>query len=422
MTDFIVFISGINKAIIANPVLAGFGIYITGLLTWIARDLPRKVWDFIVHQLTTRMEMNSGGYANEQQFNNFLQWYMKSPWAKHSRTLYSGGGYVDLDNHDIITLLGPGLGNHFFFFKKRLFWFRKSKVEKVGIDKEVFNIDISTFGRSHQSLIDLLSQFRYKTPENRVSVYDFSKEWRKLTEATKRNLDSVFIDPLIKTAITNNIDRFVNQPEWYHDKGLAYKLTFLLTGLPGTGKTSLIKAFASHYKRNVCILDMSAVSNGTFRDALTSLPKNSILVIEDIDAAGGAINNRDEKGNDNELEKMVSFFQGGLTLSGILNTLDGIVELNGVIIFMTTNHPEKLDPALLRKSRIDFQYEIKPMGNKEIRNYITKMYPDFFLDNEIIFGEINGCDIKALYMEYSDDPETFIKHLIHERQPFLVIA
>lgn len=195
------------------------------------------------------------------------------------------------------------------------------------------------------------------------------------------------------------------------------KLGLLLYGTPGTGKTSLIKAIAKHTKRNIMSIKLSEIQNDTallnifHNEKIATIDKNvydiplahRIYVLEDIDADSKIIlaRNQDikETKEDNKEEQsllltalsnvgnsengskdniMESFGKKSskLTLSGILNVLDGILELPEAIIIMTTNHPEKLDPALTRYGRVNLTIEFKNMKSEDAMKLIKHHYPD----------------------------------------------
>jgi chaperone BCS1 len=115
----------------------------------------------------------------------------------------------------------------------------------------------------------------------------------------------------------------------------------LLYGPPGTGKTSFTQAIAGAKNFNLCYVNLSKedLNDESFNRMLQDAPTKSILLLEDIDVfkkrEGGELYSRD------------------LSFSGFLNALDGVRSQEGQILFMTTNHREKLDPALLRPGRTD---------------------------------------------------------------------
>ncbi|EOY26310.1 Cytochrome BC1 synthesis, putative [Theobroma cacao] len=128
---------------------------------------------------------------------------------------------------------------------------------------------------------------------------------------------------------------------------------YLLYGPPGTGKSSLIAAMANHLKYNIYDLDLTAIqTNSDLRFLLLAMPSRSILVVEDIECSIELENRESEN------EPRRRRFNGGdnqVTLSGLLNFIDGLWSCCGEerIIIFTTNHKERLDPALLRPGRMD---------------------------------------------------------------------
>ncbi|KAG0014969.1 hypothetical protein BGZ82_001583 [Podila clonocystis] len=160
-----------------------------------------------------------------------------------------------------------------------------------------------------------------------------------------------------------NITTFSNFAQWYSDHGIPYRRGYLLHGPPGTGKTSFIVALAGHLRMNVCIVNLgiSGFNDKQLNQLLNSAPRNSILLMEDVDAA--LIKRK--AGKDQEGENNV-------TLSGILNSLDGITAQEGSVVFMTTNHIRKLDPALIRPGRCDRKSLFDYADEHQIRRMCLK--------------------------------------------------
>ncbi|KAK9232720.1 hypothetical protein WN943_022968 [Citrus x changshan-huyou] len=164
------------------------------------------------------------------------------------------------------------------------------------------------------------------------------------------NFNTLALDSELKKAIMEDLDNVMNGKEYYTRVGKAWKRGYLLYGPPGTGKSSLIAAMANHLKFDTYDLDLTDVqSNSDLRSLLLSMPSRSMLVIEDIDCSI-TLENRDSK-------DQAGHNQGDnkVTLSGLLNFIDGLWSCcsEGRIIIFTTNHKEKLDPALLRPGRMD---------------------------------------------------------------------
>ncbi|MDO3651321.1 AAA family ATPase, partial [Nocardia mangyaensis] len=153
-------------------------------------------------------------------------------------------------------------------------------------------------------------------------------------------------------------------------------------------------------------------------NALCQLGRNSFASIEDIDAQGGPVARQGEKkegsvgraikkGND-EFEPLF-----GLTLSGLLNAIDGISGSDGRILIMTTNHPEKLDHALLRPGRIDVRIKIGYLCRETFEKFFKRFYPHYRLPENISFKEdITPAKFQGLVLENRNNPEKVLEKVV----------
>ncbi|KAH7570471.1 hypothetical protein JRO89_XS05G0111200 [Xanthoceras sorbifolium] len=160
--------------------------------------------------------------------------------------------------------------------------------------------------------------------------------------------DTIAMDPSLKQALIDDLDRFVKRRSFYRKVGKAWKRGYLLYGPPGTGKSSLIAAMANYLKFNIYDLELANIfNNSELRRLLVSTANRSILVIEDIDCSLELQNRQHARYDLNERSQV--------TLSGLLNFIDGLWSSCGDerIIMFTTNHKDRLDPALLRPGRMD---------------------------------------------------------------------
>ncbi|MEL6318098.1 MAG: AAA family ATPase, partial [Pseudomonadota bacterium] len=170
-----------------------------------------------------------------------------------------------------------------------------------------------------------------------------------------------------------------------------------LYGPPGTGKTSLIRAVAGAVGLDLAIVDLSGktLDDAGLRAAVASAPRRAALVLEDVDAAfrGRA---RDEA-------------SGGITFSGLLNALDGLAAQEGRIVFMTTNHREALDPALIRPGRADLHLELGLIGPAEAAALFARFFPGEAPRaarlGAALSGALSPAAAQAALLSAADDPE-----------------
>ena len=137
----------------------------------------------------------------------------------------------------------------------------------------------------------------------------------------------------------------------FHSFIQLYREYSLNSNIPsGCGKTSFVQVLASDLKLDICILNLAhkELTDNSLASHLRDAPENSLVLLEDVDAI---FTNRSDPGSTNGKSEGVSF-------SGLLNALDGVAAQEGRIFFMTTNHIEKLDPALIRPGRCDVKVTV----------------------------------------------------------------
>lgn len=167
--------------------------------------------------------------------------------------------------------------------------------------------------------------------------------WETLFEDHPRSLDTVYLPKGMKKRILEELQDFFDDEDFYVDKGLPYRRTFLFEGLPGTGKSTLIKGLAAKFNCDLARITVDAkLTDKKLFSAVAELPKRTFLMLEDIDCLF------------TERQKDDTFQQ--LSFSGLLNALDGVCRKYPIICFLTTNYKDKLDHALLRPGRIDSIY------------------------------------------------------------------
>uniref|UniRef100_A0A2C9WN93 AAA+ ATPase domain-containing protein n=1 Tax=Manihot esculenta TaxID=3983 RepID=A0A2C9WN93_MANES len=259
----------------------------------------------------------------------------------------------------------------------------------------------------------------------KIFTLDQEHMYGNLTDAWKPvNLDhpatfeTLAMDPEQKDTIIKDLESFVKRKEYYRKVGKAWKRGYLLYGPPGTGKSSLIAAMANYLKFDIYDLELTELScNSQLRRLLIATANRSILVVEDIDCT---IEFQDRSAAEASSAECCGYPpRKQVTLSGLLNFIDGLWSSCGDerIIIFTTNHKEKLDPALLRPGRMDVHVLMSyctPSGFRLLAaNYLG--IKDHKLFGEIVelisTAQVTPAEVAEQLMR-SDEVETVLNDLI----------
>jgi chaperone BCS1 len=262
-----------------------------------------------------------------------------------------------------------------------------------------------------------------------------STKWSHTTFEHPARFETLAMEPAKKEEIINDLVKFKNGKEYYAKVGKAWKRGYLLFGPPGTGKSTMISAIANFMNYDVYDLELTTVKdNNDLKRLLIETSSKSIIVIEDIDCSldltGQRKKKKEKDNNENEetsdpikeAEKEDKE-ESKVTLSGLLNFIDGIWSACGAerIIIFTTNFVDKLDPALIRRGRMDKHIEMSYCGYQAFKvlakNYLDiESHDDLFPIIEKLLGETNmtPADVAENLMPNSitEDSETCLKNLI----------
>ncbi|KAM3066381.1 Complex III assembly protein translocase and chaperone [Clarireedia jacksonii] len=212
--------------------------------------------------------------------------------------------------------------------------------------------------------------------EGKTVMWTFSgQEWRKFgLPRRKRPLSSVILDRGVKERIIEDVEDFLNRQQWYVDRGIPYRRGYLLYGPPGSGKSSFIQALAGAFDFGVSIINMSerGMTDDKLASCLTKLPPRTILLLEDADAAFVNRRQRDADG----------YAGATVTFSGLLNALDGVAAGEERIAFLTTNHIDMLDEALIRPGRVDMAVRIGEATRYQAAEMWDRFYGDIDVDHK----------------------------------------
>ena len=166
--------------------------------------------------------------------------------------------------------------------------------------------------------------------------------------------------------------------------GIPYRRGYLLHGPPGSGKSSFIQALAGSLGYDICLLNLSerGLTDDKLNHLMSNAPERSFILIEDVDAA---FNKRVQTSEDgyaianiirpSDAQKLYLLrYQSSVTFSGFLNALDGVASGEERVIFLTTNHIERLDPALIRPGRVDLETLIDDANPRQAKTLFMRFY------------------------------------------------
>jgi len=183
--------------------------------------------------------------------------------------------------------------------------------------------------------------------------------WMRVEGYASRSLDSVILKTGEKECLVQDIDKFKTAQERYRKLGVPYHRGYLFYGLPGSGKTSVVSALAGHFGMSIYAINLTDFNDKSLLKAINEVPPKSLILFEDIDCMktgktrpdgdAAASARRAPEGTTEPQDRL------GVTLSGLLNALDGFSAPENMLFVMTTNKIDALDRALLRPGRIDYK-------------------------------------------------------------------
>ena len=288
--------------------------------------------------------------------------------------------------------LVPGPGRHILRYRSAFIAVQRER-EKGPLDpqgKPFEAIKLTTL-YSHRHVFEALflqaHALAKQANEGKTLVYvPRSMNWEALGQPRrKRPLSSVVLAEGVKERIVDDVKSFLASREWYLDRGIPYRRGYLLYGTPGTGKSSFIQALAGELDFSIALLNLSerGMTDDRLMLMLTQVPQRSFVVLEDADAA--FTNRRVQTDED-------GYRGANVTFSGLLNALDGVASAEERIVFLTTNHVERLDAALVRPGRVDMTVKL----GEATRYQIEQLWDRFFAVQD------QGGELKEEYLQRLD--------------------
>lgn len=389
-----------------------------------------------------------------------LNWVSKhGSQDTQSLTLHSGSGWRGMPSQYEVPIYQkpelsyvPAIGSsHFEWNGYTLYLHRDEKFEPaidpitgdpIKHSKRVRRSDMVISAYSPFGGVDVVKAFLrhvndISAPEveTLTSIYRISRLlhdgelWDRPVSRTPRCLDSVAMEAAVKDSLIEDLTDYLSPQSkaWYADRGIPWRRGYLLYGPPGTGKTSFATATAGHFNLTVFIIAMTNpdLNDDRLEQLFDNIPNRCLVLIEDVDSAGIKRENMKEPGKHSKTNKKSRSKKGGVTLSGLLNVIDGVCSAEGRVLMLTSNSPDNLDPALIRPGRIDKQilfgnasYQVmekmflhifssapgekKSLAAARERVNLSGLATEFA--DQLPEGKFSPAEIQNFLLEHRDDP------------------
>jgi chaperone BCS1 len=358
----------------------GLLLMIIGGLSVYLRAVPERLWHWIAGQTTMMVTVKDDDAA----FVWVKEWFLEQKFLARIRR-------VDLDTtmrNERVALI-PAPGSHWFWYGGRPYvvWFFRSEESREGpVKRRSESLTFRTIGRQRsvlQHFVDDVVACHVRRMGVQSSLFAYNDGWDLVEGYAPRLPDSVVLQPGEKEHLMQDIENFRKSKRRYARLGVPYHRGYLFYGPPGTGKTSLVSALAANFGLSIYAINLAVLDDRSLMNAVNQVAPNSVLLFEDIDCmkTGSARVPSNARPNEsapacNQKEKENVAARNGVTLSGLLNVLDGFYAPTNVLFMMTTNRVEALDEALLRPGRIDYKLYLGKASDRQKIELYRRFFPD----------------------------------------------
>lgn len=363
--------SNILETIQNNPLLVtGLGLGSAGMITFWIKNVPHSIFSAFKREFTTELLITSQNAI----LCDILEWIEVNNKNRSFRKLKLSAKPSTQWGNNSSRMASIGYGSHYIRYHNAflLLHLSKDSANQTEHDKDI--LTITKLGRSREIFTDILDEVEVMNDdESKTStkLYKMENSWNYIKKQEKRSMESIFVEKNKKDTIINTLSKFIDSENWYINHGIPYQLGILLYGAPGTGKTSLIKAIAGYLDYPIYYLSPKNLEK--IEDAMSTISDKCVVVIEDIDS--NSLTHSRENKNKSEENSILEKYES-VSLSEILNSLDGMFSTHGRILIATTNHIESLDAALVRPGRIDLKIEIGYVNNEIFEDFINSFFPE----------------------------------------------
>lgn len=425
----------ISSALNGNTLVAGAATAsIIGSLFFVLRKMPRRAWNyvkrFIFFTYTIEYEMMGGRSMIQtiaQKFEHELQ-----KRVSHKR----GSARLTTRKKRIAETLSDG--GFMFRYRNAWIWVSRSQNDQQGavgnnqnnsVPKKTVTLSLTTLRPHRSKIMEVLAESakEYSVP----GIYQMvAPSWSgDLPPALRiRNFTSLpplALDHQVRESVDKAIEKFLATRDRKNANDEPHKLVFLFHGEPGTGKSALGEYIAFKLRTSLfCINGISVVEGHRalhLSDALLGVRENitdqevPVILCDDFDTFWQGLRRRTESDKES-LQKRGFDPEDNIVLGRMLATLQSPTELNDCVVIFTTNHLEKIDPAMYRPGRVTVLCEIGRMSPKSVMEYFEMVYGQPWPAHTPIERALRACDIGAFREANEDNPQGFVQAVTSTEQ------
>jgi chaperone BCS1 len=425
----------------------------------------------ITQRFIVRMELED----KDEAFSWIMYWLTQHQYTQHCTNItvlsspYHKGANsflnaimqftfaTDLEETDVEkkdkVLFVPGPGRHVLKYDDHLMWIDyvkhkgNEKNENPTTTLTITILCTNVFGGKEKDVVrrklitDMVNEAKKaftSDKHDKTTIYcpDRSCDrWEEVVRKPKRPISSVVLqENNTLPDLIDDLKQFIDSKQFYESRGIPHRRGYLLYGPPGSGKSSTVQALAGTLDYDIYLLNISSsqMSDEKLNYLLHQAPKNSIVLLEDVDSCTSATNQgelSDEEFHSGSQTGMHLNSEEKVTVSGLLNAIDGVGAHEGRIVFFTTNHVNRLQRALLRPGRIDIKREIgyiTPSQAKQLfltfykdsdssNEYLLETLADQFVDKLIVSNKVNQITpamLQELFMTHKQQPQLALEHVL----------
>ncbi len=338
------------------------------LVAW-ARNLPAQLWELFLRHFSVSVT------SRDQDLVRSVGVTAVECWKLGRRRTSAFLKTVREENE---LAFEPARGVHLVRWRGRLVLLDRGKEDAAPGGKSgdlssllaTETVSLRGFGRNPAWLHEMLAEanvYGEKRFRERPSVRVCSTwgEWSDLFPGEARSVESVILPEGVAEMLCARIQAFLDGAAWYAERGIPWRLSIGVFGPPGTGKGSIVRALCGKFDLPLHLVDISnknMTDTSLLRALATTGPRSAVL-FDDLDAT--RMPTREESYE----------AEGGVTLAGLLGCLDGPGAAEGRVVFICSNCPEKIDPALLRAGRCDIRVDLAPATAEQAKRLYLLWYP-----------------------------------------------